>query len=521
MFDIYKSSSKNGNLFFMLIPFSLALAFRLPWLDTPSMWYDNGASLFYAQNYTIAELIKNFTDVHPPLYYILLKLWLILGDSDYWVRLLSVIAGCASVLVAFEIGRDLINRHFGFLFAMTLAFNTFHNYYSREVRMYVFLVFFILLGIYAFLKFAKYNRWLYIILFIVSGVCLLYLHAGGPVYFLSLYAGLLLLSLHSGQYRNTRTFLLVGFIVSVFIYLPYWTAQLQAHAHVAEDYWMQNPSLRLLFVSIPLKTFIGIKLVPGSVWIFSWIHDKTGIPLPAEWAYYMDGASSLLAVYIFSALAIFWMLKRHPSLLFIVLIGFFPMLLFLAYSLLIQPVLIARSAFPMVISASMLFSYFIYSALEKRRPLYLSTAIVLISILALSNFCYLSVGAVSKEEFKKSVRYLSATMSHNDPLVLNTGAGGFSLVHRYWPGEIPFPVLWQKQHPGLYKRFTISQKPFSIESLQMFIDTQNCKEFWELKSHPGRYFPQGVDRYFKVIEKKKFRGISMARYSCSAGALMH
>ncbi|MHC4183603.1 MAG: glycosyltransferase family 39 protein [Planctomycetota bacterium] len=518
MFDRYKFVSKNGNLIFMLIPFLLAITFRLPWLDTPSMWFDEGASLFYAQNYTMAEMvIKHPTNIHPPLYYILLRLWLILGDSDYWVRLLSVIAGCASILVAFEIGRGLINRNFGFLFAMTLAFNTFHNHYSREVRMYVFLVFFILLGIYAFLKFAKYNRWFYISLFIVSGVCLLYLHGGGPVYFLSLYIGLLLLSLHSERYRNTRTFLLIGFIVSVFVYLPYWTTQLQAHTSVAEGYWVKNTSLRILFASIPLKTFLGVKLAPGSVWIFSWILPKIDISW-TEWSYYMDGAAIFFVVYMLSPFAMFLMFKRHPSLFFIVLIGIFPILLFLAYSLLIEPILITRSAIPLVISASMIFSYLIYSALEKRRPLYISSAMVLILMLILSSFHYLSVGAVSKEEYKKSVKYLSETMYHNEPLVLNTGVGGYSLVSRYWPDEVPFPVLWPKEYPELLQR---SQKPLSIEALRMFINTQNCKEFWKLKSHSWRIFPQGVDRYFKVIEKKKFRGISLVKYSCSAGALTY
>ena len=57
-------------------------------------------------------------DQHPPLYYLLLHYWIALnGDTPYYARLLSALFDTGTILLAFFLGRQLMNRDTGLLAA--------------------------------------------------------------------------------------------------------------------------------------------------------------------------------------------------------------------------------------------------------------------------------------------------------------------------------------------------------------------------------------------------------------------
>lgn len=119
----------------------LAIAARLFRLDWPGMWGDEGFSIFLARSSVPDIFIGTANDLHPPLFYLLLKVWLLPGWDIIYARLLSVFVGILTVVLAFEIGRRLFNSTVGAWAAFYLALSPMHILFSREVRMYILLVF--------------------------------------------------------------------------------------------------------------------------------------------------------------------------------------------------------------------------------------------------------------------------------------------------------------------------------------------------------------------------------------------
>lgn len=120
----------------------LAAVLRLYHLNAESMWIDEGYSLRDAMTpFTIAKASK-------PLYFWFLSWWIGFGDSDWLLRLPSVIFGVASVAMVFVIGRLLWGNKAGTLAAVIAAVSPLQVDHSQEVRMYTLLALTALISIY-------------------------------------------------------------------------------------------------------------------------------------------------------------------------------------------------------------------------------------------------------------------------------------------------------------------------------------------------------------------------------------
>ncbi len=116
------------------------LLLRLLRLNFQPLWFDEGYSFYFAHLPVPALLAATAVDIHPPLYYLVLKAWLALTDpllpAVIGARLLSVLWGTATIPLLWAIGRRLGRGRAGLLAAGLLAISPFHIYYSQEVRMY-------------------------------------------------------------------------------------------------------------------------------------------------------------------------------------------------------------------------------------------------------------------------------------------------------------------------------------------------------------------------------------------------
>ena len=125
----------------------LALILRLISLNQ-SLWLDEATSALVARDYSWNLIFGQFLpgDFHPPLYYMLLKIWgLFFGTSEIALRSLSVVAGVATVYLVYKI----VNATTA---ALLLATSGLHIYFSQEVRMYQLASFFVALAVYFFVK---------------------------------------------------------------------------------------------------------------------------------------------------------------------------------------------------------------------------------------------------------------------------------------------------------------------------------------------------------------------------------
>jgi len=137
-----------------LIPLAiilLALGLRLYRLDAQSLWNDEGTSVALAQR-DLPTITRNAAgDIHPPLYYYLLHVWVrLVGPSEFAVRSLSALAGVALVGGTYLLGRRLFDPPTALIAALVSALSPFQVYYSQEARMYIFVSLFGLLSMLAY-----------------------------------------------------------------------------------------------------------------------------------------------------------------------------------------------------------------------------------------------------------------------------------------------------------------------------------------------------------------------------------
>jgi uncharacterized membrane protein len=117
-----------------LILAGLALRLAVP----RGIWLDDAISIHQA-HLSLHDLFRNlyYGDRQPPLYH--LTLWStvrVFGDSEFAVRLPSLIAGTLVIPALYELGRELYDRRTGLIAAGFVAVSPLLIWYSQEVRMY-------------------------------------------------------------------------------------------------------------------------------------------------------------------------------------------------------------------------------------------------------------------------------------------------------------------------------------------------------------------------------------------------
>ena len=112
----------------------LAAALRLPGLDEQSLWSDEIYSVESAR--WPLPVLLSVQDGHPPLYGLMLKGLDRIRPSDCNGRLISAVAGIATVGAMLALGCAIADRRTAVLAALLLAIAPLHVWYSREGRMY-------------------------------------------------------------------------------------------------------------------------------------------------------------------------------------------------------------------------------------------------------------------------------------------------------------------------------------------------------------------------------------------------
>ncbi len=124
----------------------LAIIFRFACINkVDGLWYDE---LVMFNQVNQSNLLKTIfysltTDVHLPLYQVMLHLWAkIFSFSDFSLRSFSAVTGVLTVCIGYFVGNAFKSKFQAFLMMFLFATNSFLIYYSQEVRMYELLAFF-------------------------------------------------------------------------------------------------------------------------------------------------------------------------------------------------------------------------------------------------------------------------------------------------------------------------------------------------------------------------------------------
>lgn len=87
-----------------------------------------------------------------PFYYIILRLWLLFGISDTWMRTLSVVFALGCIYLVYELGKIFFHQYIGVLSATFLMLSPAFIGHAQEARMYTLGTFLGLLGSLVLLK---------------------------------------------------------------------------------------------------------------------------------------------------------------------------------------------------------------------------------------------------------------------------------------------------------------------------------------------------------------------------------
>jgi len=134
---------------------ALAAALRFSTLGAQSLWYDEAFTPVHVLHRGLAATLHAVvhTENTPPLWYVLeWAISRVLGTGAVALRLLSALAGVATVPVAWAIGRELSSRRAAVACAALVAVNPLFVWYSQEARAYALFVLFAAMAMLYFLR---------------------------------------------------------------------------------------------------------------------------------------------------------------------------------------------------------------------------------------------------------------------------------------------------------------------------------------------------------------------------------
>lgn len=120
---------------------AIGLAVRFGHLTSKPFWFDECFSVELAR-LKLGSFLRViwWREANMSLYYALLRGWLHLGQSEFFIRGLSVLFAAATIPAIYWLGRRSYGRVVGFLSSALFTFNAYNVRYSQEARSYTLLV---------------------------------------------------------------------------------------------------------------------------------------------------------------------------------------------------------------------------------------------------------------------------------------------------------------------------------------------------------------------------------------------
>ena len=227
----------------LIVGLAIAYAATRLWRFTAScLWFDEIFSVHAAEhswNSILGFIAQDL--IHPPLFYLFLKLWIGIGGEDvFWLRLLPVIFSIAALVPFLLLTRELKRDRAVTILALTfIAFNGSLIKYAQEVRMYSLLMCLSLFSMWLFSRYFIKGKGL--VPLIIINIVMVYSHYFGWLVVVSEVAAIVIFQ------RIKIRAILIMFGSTLLAFLPWAIAVIsfaRSGAEVGQNIgWMQKPSL--------------------------------------------------------------------------------------------------------------------------------------------------------------------------------------------------------------------------------------------------------------------------------------
>ncbi len=165
----------------------LAWGTRLVEMRGRNLWFDEAIE-FNVANRPIQEVIlADREGTHdPPLFSLILNLWMRIGRDDFYLRMLPVFASALAISITFVLGRLAFSPSVGWLGAVIVAVAPRAVYYGQEVNQYAFVLVLSVLCPLLLERYIWHSTLGRLIPFIVMGASAILLHYELALYLLAL-----------------------------------------------------------------------------------------------------------------------------------------------------------------------------------------------------------------------------------------------------------------------------------------------------------------------------------------------
>ena len=248
----------------------VAIALRVYGLGRESLWLDEGFTWRLARLAPLDAIAASRGDVHPPLFVLLVGLLVrLFGDCETTLRAVSVVASCASVLLAWRLARRAFGETAAWGAAVLVTLSAFQVRYAQEARAYALLGTLSLASADALLASLAGGRARARVAWAISTSALLYIHASGAFIVLAELVAVAWWMRRPEGRAATRAMLMPAAAVLT-SFLP-WVAVLREQVgRVSHAFWIARPSpfdlVRTLYEfagSVPLMALLGLLVVAG------------------------------------------------------------------------------------------------------------------------------------------------------------------------------------------------------------------------------------------------------------------
>jgi 4-amino-4-deoxy-L-arabinose transferase-like glycosyltransferase len=156
--DRVENEALSWSTILLVLLAALFVILRFWDITTYSLWGGEAFTMIGVQKswgdmfaYIIADI------VHPPLIYVLLKLWIMVGgESVFWLKLFSVLSGVAVIVPFLLLCRELNMRLPAINLALLMvAVNGYLVHYAQELRMYSLFMFLAVCSFWLFIRWFK------------------------------------------------------------------------------------------------------------------------------------------------------------------------------------------------------------------------------------------------------------------------------------------------------------------------------------------------------------------------------
>jgi len=502
---LIKRNVNKRYLTILIIILALGLFLRLHQLDTENLWVDEAYTLNIATQQDISAFSQQLelTEGAPWGHYILLYYWIkIFGNSEFSIRLPSVIFGVLSILIIYEIGKNISDKKNGLLASFMLATSMLQVLYSQEARMYAVYGFLILLSAYFFVLIMKMEKEINRKnkLFFAYGLTMIL------AFYFNYFTGFMIIFysfivLWFNKKEMFREWVRINAIV-IFLSIPVIFLYLKQHINAANTGYKETlvqkgmpailAKLGTILYTFPFLTILGVMLIAI---ILKYAFKINTIKYFSKDSKYRP----VLFTFILLVFGIIYVcLTTNPFSLFGVPIFKKPI---------IHSYFLIRHSYFLVPIFYLLVSHKIIEMWSNKMKK--SWAVWCISIIIMINIFSLSVyyTNTTKAEWKSTANYILSN-SENTPVAL-LDKGGFSslyLLDYYSQSQIKSVKLTWKE----------LDSPFKLNENQMIKIINKEKTFWLVLSRDSKTGKENLkllSNKYNILRSKEYYGVKIYQFS--------